>query len=200
MWGSLFDRNGVRKYLTARERLAFARSACREGGKVATFCLTLAFAGPRISELLAVTGEHVDAANGAIVFETLKQRKSGIYRAVPVPPKLIALLRQEHNLDAPACDLKERLWKWGRTTAWKRVKLVMKLANIGVVQAMPKAARHALGVDATQNGVPLNMVQRWLGHARIETTAIYAGAIGDEERNLARRAWSSLETAIPEQK
>jgi PIN domain-containing protein len=33
---------------------------------------------------------------------------------------------------------------------------------------------------------------------RIETTAIYASAIGDEERNLARRAWSSLELAIPD--
>lgn len=35
-------------------------------------------------------------------------------------------------------------------------------------------------------------------HARIETTAIYASAIGDEERNLARKAWSSLELAIPD--
>jgi len=42
------------------------------------------------------------------------------------------------------------------------------------------------------------IVQRWLGHARIETTAICASAIGDEERNLARRAWSSLELAIPQ--
>jgi hypothetical protein len=45
---------------------------------------------------------------------------------------------------------------------------------------------------------PLNVVQRRLGHARIETTAIDASAIGDEERNLARRAWSSLELAIPD--
>ena len=34
-------------------------------------------------------------------------------------------------------------------------------------------------------------------HTRIETTAIYASAIGDEERNLARKPWSSLESAIP---
>jgi hypothetical protein len=46
--------------------------------------------------------------------------------------------------------------------------------------------------------IPLNIVQRWLGHARIETTAIHASAIGDEERNLARRAWSSLELAFPD--
>ena len=33
---------------------------------------------------------------------------------------------------------------------------------------------------------------------RFETTAIYSSAIGDEERNLARRAWSWLEPAIRE--
>jgi len=70
------------------------------------------------------------------------------------------MLRRVHYLDAPGCDLKERLWKCGRTTAWKRVKLVMKLASIGDIQAMPKAARYAFAVDATQNSVPLNMVQR----------------------------------------
>jgi hypothetical protein len=40
------------------------------------------------------------------------------------------------------------------------------------------------------------VVLRWLGHARIETTAIYASAVGEEERNLARRAWSALEFAV----
>jgi hypothetical protein len=38
----------------------------------------------------------------------------------------------------------------------------------------------------------------WLGHARIETTAIHASTIGGEERNPARRTWSSLELAIPD--
>lgn len=61
----------------------------------------------------------------------------------------------------------------------------------------PKGLRHAFAVEASQKGIPINIVQRWLGHARIETPAIYASAIGEEERNLARRAWSSLELAIP---
>ena len=198
MSGSLFDRSGVRKYLTARERFAFARAAYRQGGDVATFCLTLAFTGARISEVLALPRQRVDIGNGSIVFETLKQRKSGIYRAVPVPPKLVGLLRRVHDLEAINHDPNERLWKWGRTTAWKRVKAVMREAKIADAQAMPKATRHAFGVDAVQHSVSLNIVQRWLGHARIETTAIYASAIGDEERNLARRAWSSLELAIPD--
>jgi len=54
---------------------------------------------------------------------------------------------------------------------------------------MPKALRHAFGVGATQKNVPLNIVQKWMGHSRLSTTAIYADAVGDEERLLANRMW-----------
>ena len=192
MSGSLFDRNGVRKYLTARERLAFVYSASQESRDIATFCLTIAFTGARISEVLALTVSRIDAADEAIIFETLKQRRKKVFRAVPVPESLIPLLT------AYGIEKDGRLWPWGRTTAWKIVKSVMARAGIGGNLCKPKALRHAFAVEAGQKGIPLNVVQRWLGHARIETTAIYASAIGDEERNLARRAWSSLELAIPE--
>jgi integrase/recombinase XerD len=77
------------------------------------------------------------------------------------------------------------------------VKEVMRKASIDENLCKPKALRYAFAVEAGQKDIPLNIVQRWLGHARIETTAIYASAIGDEKRNLAHRAWSSLELAIP---
>jgi integrase/recombinase XerD len=64
-------------------------------------------------------------------------------------------------------------------------------------RAIPKALGHGFAIEAGQNGVPLNIVQRWLGHARLETTAIYAGALGLEERKLARRTWKALESAMP---
>ncbi|MEE8585673.1 MAG: hypothetical protein V3T83_12570 [Acidobacteriota bacterium] len=38
-------------------------------------------------------------------------------------------------------------------------------------------------------GVPLHMLRKWMGHAKIETTAIYADAIGEEQRELAARMW-----------
>lgn len=192
MTQTLFDRTGNRKYLVARERLAFVRAACSEGGEVGTFCLTLAITGARISEVLALTVNRIDVSDEAIIFETLKQRRKHIYRAVPVPGTLIPLLTLY------AVGKEDRLWPWGRTNGWKVVKAVMRKAGIAERLCKPKALRHAFAVEAGQKGIPLNIVQRWLGHARIETTAIYASAIGDEERNLARRAWSSLELAIPE--
>jgi integrase len=189
---ALFDRSGNRKYLTARERLAFVYAASKQRDDVSTFCLTLAFTGARISEVLALTVTRIDAADEAIVFETLKQRKKGVFRAVPVPRTLIPLLTSY------ATRREQRLWLWGRTTAWKRVEFVMREAGSASCLCKPKALRHAFAIEAGQKGVPLHIVRRWLGPARIETTAIYASAIGDEERNLARKAWSSLELAIPE--
>lgn len=190
MSGSLFDRSGNRKYLVARERLAFVRAACAEGREVSTFCLVLAFTGARISEVLALTTDRIDNANGAIVFETLKQRKKGVFRPVPVPARLLRSLVRRPEVSGG------RLWPWGRTTAWKYVKRVMQSARIAETLCKPKALRHAFAVEAGQKGVPLNIVQRWLGHARIETTAIYADAIGKEERTLASRTWRSMESLL----
>ena len=34
------------------------------------------------------------------------------------------------------------------------------------------------------------MLQKWLGHAMMETTAIYADAVGEEQQTIATRMWS----------
>ena len=39
-------------------------------------------------------------------------------------------------------------------------------------------------------GIPLNLVQKWLGHAQLTTTAIYANAVGAEEKTIAQRMWT----------
>jgi site-specific recombinase XerD len=49
--------------------------------------------------------------------------------------------------------------------------------------------RHSFGVNALQAGVPLNLIQRWMDHARLSTTAIYADVIGPEEVSFAARFW-----------
>jgi integrase/recombinase XerD len=44
-------------------------------------------------------------------------------------------------------------------------------------------------VAAVTAGIPLNLVQKWLGHAQLSTTAVYANAVGAEEKDIARRMW-----------
>lgn len=192
---TLFDRSGHRKYLTASERRAFAVRASRFPIPIKLFCLTLLYTGARLSELLALTSDRIDVANNAIIFETLKRRRRCVFRAVPVPAALIGQIlgfggKLDKRMENGQADL--RLWTWGRTTAWKHVKTVMTQAGIPPNLTCPKAARHAFGVNAIQTGVSLNVVQRWMGHAQITTTAIYADALGKEERVLAQRTWTTL--------
>ena len=65
----------------------------------------------------------------------------------------------------------------------------MKEAEITGPQACPKGLRHGFGIHAIRSGIQLNMLQKWMGHSSIETTAIYTNAIGPEEMELAERMW-----------
>jgi len=184
----LHDNSGNRKYLTADERNRFIDAARRQPFPIDTFCLTLAYSGARISEVLALRARSIDPAAGIIVFESLKKRRRGVYRQVPVPDILLAELEKCHALSHMVANAP--LWNWSRTTAWKAVKRVMAEASVAPFCASPKALRHAFGVvGIAEAQVPLNMMQKWLGHARIETTAIYANAVGPEERAIAGRMW-----------
>lgn len=182
----LYDRSGQRKYLTPSERQDFLRAAGNAPHEVRTFCETLTHTGCRISEALALTADRVDIGAGVLVFESLKKRRKGIYRAVPVPPELLKTLGVVHDL-AVLSD--GRLWNWSRTTAWRRVAEVMRAAGIRGLCATPKGLRHGFGIKAVTSEVPLNMAQKWLGHARLSTTAIYTDATGAEEKRIAERMW-----------
>lgn len=186
----IYDQAGRRKYLTIEERNAFIEAAQRLPSEAAAFCLTLTYTGARISEVLALTPERIDLEAGVVVIESLKKRTRGIYRAIPVPQHLVLRLTAILRVESQLYDARTtRLWPWGRTTGWKLVRHAMYDAGIAPDRAMPKALRHAFGVGATQANVPLNIIQRWMGHARMETTAIYADAVGEEERSLAARMW-----------
>jgi integrase len=190
----LYDAAGRRKYLTDAERQAFLAAAEKAPRQVRTLCLVLAYTGCRISEALALTARRVDLEAGTLVFESLKKRRTGVHRAVPVPPRVIEALDLVHGLREAHKRRgggMERLWPVSRTTAWRQVAAVLDAAGIDGPQASPKGLRHGFGVQAVSSGVPLNMVQKWLGHAQLSTTAIYADAVGAEEQAIMARMWRS---------
>ncbi len=189
---SLYGSTGGRKYLNAAERRRFIRAARRAPLDVQLFCLVLSLSGDRISEILALTPAAIDIDSGVANITTLKRRKRGIVRQVPLPRAVLRKLNHTFDLRHRQRDpdsASQRIWKWSRTTAWRRVKEMMSLANISGLQATPKGLRHGFGVNAFQSLVPPHLVQRWLGHASLRTTAIYADVIGPEERAFARRMW-----------
>ncbi len=189
----LYDRHGHRKYLTASEWRAFLRASDAAQPEVGTFCGALAHSGCRISEALALTADRVDLGGGMLIFESLKKRRKGVFRAVPVPSAFLDQLNLVHAVEAarhvPDQGRDQFLWNWCRATAWRRVCEVMDVAGITGLHATPKGLRHGFGIRCVSCGVPLNMTQKWLGHSQLSTTAIYADASGSEERAIAERMW-----------
>ena len=69
----------------AAERRRFLKSAQQLPPPERLFCQVLAWSGARISEALALTPASIDIESGVASIETLKRRKRGIVRQVPLP-------------------------------------------------------------------------------------------------------------------
>jgi len=186
----LYTADGARKYVTAAERGAFRREAERADRQVRI--------DRRLCRMPAVRGASAHRrsrrfAAGVLVFATLKKRQEGVFRAVPVPRALLDALDLVRGIrERQARRGKgrgQRLRPWSRMTGRRAVHTVMLAAGLDGPQASPKGLGHGFGVAAVSAGIPLNLVQKWLGHAQLTTTAIYADAVGAEEKDNARRIW-----------
>ena len=105
-----------------------------------------------------------------------------LFRAVPIPDSLVGLL-------AGLVQSKSRIWRFSRPTAYRLIKQVALEAGFAGAMACPKGLRHGFAVACVAQKVPLPTIQKWMGHARLETTAIYLSVSDEEERDLARRTW-----------
>ena len=182
----MFDPRGGRKYVSEDERLRYFKGTKADPDvSRRAFCLTLLYTGCRISEALNVTVNRVDVSQQLVIFETLKRRQKGVFRSVPVPESLALLLGRLAN----GKDTSDRLWQFSRATAYRFVKNLMAEVGITGSMASPKGLRHGFAVACIAKGIPLPTIQKWLGHASLQTTAIYLSVSGEEERDFARRLW-----------
>ena len=146
----IYDTQGHRLYLTGSERAAFRTAAEAAPREVRTYCWTLLYTGCRPSEALALTADRVDFQAAVLTFESKKKRRSGLYRAVPVPASLLDALDLVHGLRDRAT--RTYLWTWSLKTAYTRVIEIMARAGIAGPQASPKGLRHGFGVACIQKG------------------------------------------------
>ena len=188
---SLYTPRGERKYINHDERQRVLAVMQRLERERALFSLLLTWTGGRVSEVLAVRANSFQVERNLISLRTLKRRRPHV-REVPIAPGLMSAIDRHFGLNELQREpetANRRLWSFSRVTAWRFVKGAMLEAGVVGRPACPRGLRHAFGVGTLQALVPLNMVQKWMGHARISTTAIYADASGDEEAAFAARFW-----------
>ena len=185
---SLRDRKGQRKYLNRVERLRFLESTIPSRTDIKLFCQLLYYTGARIAEIHHLKTGSIDFSNKTVIIESLKKRKKGVFREIPLPIHLLESLQcYIDNLDHNNV-LETSLWAFSLRTASRQVKRVMVKAQISGVQSCARGLRHGFAVHAI-TVVPITMVKKWLGHASLETTEIYLNAVGTEEREIAQRLW-----------
>lgn len=181
---STYDRDGQRKYLSRKEGQKFLTGTLKLPPDAAVFCLTLYYTGCRISEALNLTGRDLDPELEVVRIQSLKKRGQKVYRRIPIPPFLAgALVRVATGRG------NQRIWPYSRTTGWRLVKAVMRDAEISGVHATAKGLRHSFGVRGAVEQVPIHLIQAWMGHADLSTTAIYLDVRDDEERALIEKTW-----------
>ena len=184
----LYNEQSERLYINAEERARFLAVAETKAPHVRALCLTLFYTGCRLSEARELTFASIQPNARLISFRSLKKRGKHHIREIPVPKRLV-----DAFTDLPR-KLGQPIWAShgspiSRVTAYRWIKQVMIEAEIMGPQATAKGLRHGYGIHAVRSGVQLHMLQKWMGHANMVTTAIYANAIGDEELEIADRMW-----------
>lgn len=182
---ALYTPAGARKYLNMDERRRFLAALDDLTKDAALFARLMVWTGARVSELLALRPSSFQLAEGIVTLRTLKRRRLSM-REIPLPPSIVHDLGRYIDVNEGVDRI---LWSFHRATAWRSIKMAMRQAGISGPQASPRGLRHGFAIAALQGGVPLTLLQRWMGHSRLSTTAIYLAVTGPEERELAARFW-----------
>jgi integrase/recombinase XerC len=173
-----------------------ARNQASDFKSVRDFCVlsVLIYTGIRRTELLDLEVSHVDLSNATLLVQQGKGQKS---RTIPLCPEALAALREwlplRERVKAAHSYLflslgRRRLGERGLAGLVSEVKAAAGYKNDPRIQ--PHSIRHRCATRLSQKGADLRSIQDWLGHSKLETTAVYLHT--DEERLRQISALASL--------
>lgn len=128
--------------------------------------------GVRVSELVAIKVAHLDGNRQLLHVDQGKGAKD---RLVPLSPTLLTLLRQYWVRFHPQLWLfpnQDTLNKLTVSTVQKLLKSAKEKAGVSK-RGSVHSLRHAYATHLLEDGLPIHLLQRWLGHQDIRTTMRY---------------------------
>ena len=157
----------------------------RHGSRLRAVIVVLWRAGLRVQEALALTEDDLDPRRGSVL---VRNGKGGHRREVGMDdwgweqlrPWRAARAELPVGLLFCIIDGPTRGRPW--SAAGVRREFRRLAARTGVRRRFaPHQLRHAHALELAREGVPLNIIQRQLGHANLGTTSIYLQGIDPEE-------------------
>jgi site-specific recombinase XerD len=141
-----------------------------------TMVMTLYATGARRAELIRLKVEDIDSGRMMVHIRQGKRNKD---RDVPLTPKLLETLRTYWRWMKPKTYLFPGMvggWRADKPMTpkcvWTAVHDAAKSAGIKK-RVSPHTMRHCFATHLLENGTDLRTIQMLLGHADLETTAIY---------------------------
>jgi len=144
--------------------------------------LTTCYAcGLRVSELVALQVKHVDSERHVIRIEQAKGAKD---RQVILADTLVSILRHYWSLYHPRCwlfygnQLDRPLSITSIQKAFHRAKRQAAINKVGGIHSL----RHAYATHQLEAGLPVQQLQRLLGHGHIQTTLRYVHWVPSDQQ------------------
>lgn len=147
--------------------------------------------GMRPSELYALTPADVevkaDLSGGIIRIwqarlenreKVEKRTKNGDMRAIYMTRRVARIVAARVKLTAPDQPFLFPYDGFFLRGPWERARAVMKMA--GDPEFVPYICRHTCAHRMVQTGVPVPVVQKWMGHKTIQVTTRYADVTPDK--------------------
>lgn len=154
------------------EELEALRDSCDSKRDLAMVDL-LASTGMRVGELIRLDIDDVDIQGRECVVTGKGNKQRPVYFDARTKLHLTAYLEsRKDNNPALFVSLNGRTQRLSVCTVEKRIKALGERAQVGRVH--PHKFRRTLATHAIDKGMPIEQVQRLLGHSKIETTMHYA--------------------------
>jgi integrase len=157
--------------------IAAAHKLQPSGGFIGMALMLQWRAGLRISEAVSLRWQDVD-----LQLRQLKvvQGKGGKDRVVPLQPELWIQLQAISKFVNP----RDRMVPLSATRVSQCLAIAVSdsawsMPSLGAKRITTHTFRRSAAIHWLSNGVPLNQVQRWLGHESIQTTQIYLDLVAD---------------------
>jgi len=179
------------KILTAKFRDYYEKAPgsriARIYGRYFLIFLFLRYTGARISEVAGIDDQaDVDYRTGDVTMAVLKRHnphKKKMRKMVPVPLQAVKKLSR-YLAQFP--EMKGKAFSVDRSNFFVIFKKLALECRFSKTLAHPHVLRHTRAMEMVRAGVPLTIVKKILGHANLNTTAVYLQFSGQEAKSILK--------------
>ena len=185
---SVKSRKNVIHRLSRDEEQKLIACAYREDSSYGLLLKTLFLTGARVSEFVSVKVEDFYFDEQMIL---IQKGKGGKSRYVPILPELAQELKTHLGSRKTG-----HVFESNRHTKFsaRRIQQIVKETadRAGITKKVhPHLLRHTVATFLLEKGMPLEQIQKFLGHSKIETTQIYAESSTEMMKEGFQRAFSN---------